>query len=906
MIGLKNGVDVEDAKKVLVENGYKIRDVEPGSYILAELPGYESADAQRKSITDIEALNEFIEYAEPNYLVYPSVLPNDPAISSRKLWGLDNQGTVAGSIADADIDAPEGWDIRHDAPDVIVAVTDTGIQYNHEDLELNMWIHPTTGKHGYDAYDNDDDPMDTGGHGTHCAGTIGARGDNGKGLTGVAWKLKLMAGRFLGPNGGTTSDGIRVINYARENGAHIISASWGGGGYSQSLYNAIKAAGDAGIPFIAAAGNDTSNNDATPHYPSSYDLTTLVAVASTNRRDNLSYFSCYGRNSVDIAAPGSDILSSYIGTNTSYKHLNGTSMATPHVSGALALARAEFPLDDVEDLIARLYSSVDSVPALAEKLSTGGRLNLHKLLGESSSSVSNDHFENALRLYGSTAHWRNSNRKATREADEDAFSLPGTGTHSLWFEWKAPYSGLVEFVVSSSDLSFQSIVFEGSEKETLHSARILSSGENATSKNLRFYCKADQKYRWLIDSHTGRDFTLQMTLKPDNDNLLGARSLSSQSFSEKADNSTATAEDFERRAPHAEVGKGKSLWWKWTSPVNGDFVISTHGSEFDTVLAVYTGDSLGLINTTFNDDANAMDWTSRVNFSAVAGTTYYIAVDSYRSDAAGKVILNGFRQGQLTFMRQPESVTLPLGERAELESALIDEKGTSLQWFFDGVAMPGQISSTLVIDPIESWSFGTYTVVASRGDQQVTSVAAELIERKTAPLIAWSSGDQMLPTGSDCQLGVRAIGSTPLTYTWYKNGVVIPAAITNKLSFLPLTENDDAHYRCKVSNSMGSISAELRVRQIDAPWESWAWRHPSMPRYTITDIKAYSDVVYAVSGKKLMVSTDGDLWTEERFPYGFIAQSFEQIGSTRLCLGRGYLGRCPSQFQKPGKLGQHR
>jgi subtilisin family serine protease len=134
-------------------------------------------------------------------------------------------------------------------------VTDTGIQYNHDDLAENMWTHPADGSHGFDADENDNDPMDTGGHGTHCAGTIGARVGNGKGLTGVAWNVKLMAVRFLGPNGGTTSDAIRSVNYSRLNGADIISASWGGGCYTQGLYDAIKACGDAGIPFVAAAGN---------------------------------------------------------------------------------------------------------------------------------------------------------------------------------------------------------------------------------------------------------------------------------------------------------------------------------------------------------------------------------------------------------------------------------------------------------------------------------------------------------------------------------------------------------------------------------------------------------------------------------------------------------------------------
>ena len=211
MVGLKLGADEQAAARLLEQNGYRIRAVEPGSYILAELSDFEAVDAQEKSIAEIEALEEFVDYAEPDYLVYPCVVPNDPAFFGSRMWGLNNPVRMYGYKEDADIDAPEAWEIRTDASDVIVAVTDTGINYNHEDLVANMWRKDGTGEHGIDAYGNSNDPMDTSGHGTHCAGTIGARGDNGVGLAGVAWRVQLMAGRFLGPNGGTTSEDRKSV-----------------------------------------------------------------------------------------------------------------------------------------------------------------------------------------------------------------------------------------------------------------------------------------------------------------------------------------------------------------------------------------------------------------------------------------------------------------------------------------------------------------------------------------------------------------------------------------------------------------------------------------------------------------------------------------------------------------------
>ena len=234
------------------------------------LQQYENAEDQAAAAGSLLDLDEFINFAEPDWIVHTTAVPNDPAFTDGKTWSFDNPGTVAGTVWDADIDGPDGWDQRNDASSVVVAVTDTGVRYTHEDLADNMWS-DGGGQHGFDAYDDDTDPMDTNGHGTHVAGIIGARGNNGLGTTGVAWSVQLMALRFIGPNGGTTSDAIRVMNYARLNGAHIINASWGGGGFSEGLSDAIKACYAADIAIVAAAGNFTRDNDTIPHYPSGYE-----------------------------------------------------------------------------------------------------------------------------------------------------------------------------------------------------------------------------------------------------------------------------------------------------------------------------------------------------------------------------------------------------------------------------------------------------------------------------------------------------------------------------------------------------------------------------------------------------------------------------------------------------------
>jgi subtilisin family serine protease len=340
-----------------------------------------------------------VEYAEPNYYLYaletasaktspratPLVAPNDPRFGEQ--WNMNNSN-------DADIDAPEAWNTQTGSNNVIVGVIDTGIDYDHEDLRDNIWRNPgETGdgkenngvdddgngyKDDYRGWNfelNDNDPYDNNDHGTHCAGIVGAVGNNGRGVAGVNWRVKLMALKFLGRDGsGTSEAAAEAIIYATNMGAKVLSNSWGGGENSQTLRDAIQYASDRGVLFIAAAGNESSNTDATANYPSNYDVPNVVSVASSDRNDALSGFSNFGRRTVDLAAPGSSILSAR--PNNLYQFLSGTSMATPHVAGAAALIWAQYPSLNMHQVLVRLLGSTDRKNAFVGKMTTGGRLNL--------------------------------------------------------------------------------------------------------------------------------------------------------------------------------------------------------------------------------------------------------------------------------------------------------------------------------------------------------------------------------------------------------------------------------------------------------------------------------------------------------------------------------------------------
>ena len=331
-----------------------------------------------------------VEYAEPDYMLYAiDTYPNDPYFSLQ--WGLNNSGQFDGTLG-ADMDALAAWGIANGSEEVVVAVIDSGVDYTHPDLEANMWTNPRDGSHGWDFVNNDNDPIDDNGHGTHCAGIIGAIGNNSLGIAGVNWKVKIAAIKFLDSSGsGSTTNAISAINYANLMGFKILSNSWGGGGYSKALYDAIQGYNlpDAGsMLFIAAAGNSGSNNDVTPHYPCSYNLNNLICVAATDNNDSLASFSNYGATTVDIGAPGHYIYSTVptgsceLCNSTGYDYLSGTSMATPFVSGAAALIKAKFPDINASQIKARILYSIDRIDSLNGKVVSNGRLNVYNALHE--------------------------------------------------------------------------------------------------------------------------------------------------------------------------------------------------------------------------------------------------------------------------------------------------------------------------------------------------------------------------------------------------------------------------------------------------------------------------------------------------------------------------------------------
>ena len=375
--------------------------------------GFYSMTAPGAGVQDVMAWSQSqstIDFVEPNFVRTISALPNDPSFSS--LWGLENTGQPGGQegwdftgglptvgVIGADIDAPSAWDVTTGSSNVVVAVIDTGVDYTHEDLAANMWRNPgeIAGNNidddgngfvddvfGWDFGSNDNDPNDDSadpGHGTHVAGTIGAAGNNGVGVTGVNWNVGIMALKIADDAGNlTTSAIIGAVNYVtmmREQfGVNIVASnnSYGGYGISSAERAAIDAHCAADVIFVAAAGNDSINNDVFPAYPASHNNPLVMSVAATDRANQLARFSNTGPTSVDIAAPGVAILSTTPGNN--YEYYGGTSMASPHVAGAVGLLAAAFPNATGAQMRDAILDSAVPVASLANRVATGGLLNV--------------------------------------------------------------------------------------------------------------------------------------------------------------------------------------------------------------------------------------------------------------------------------------------------------------------------------------------------------------------------------------------------------------------------------------------------------------------------------------------------------------------------------------------------
>lgn len=582
------------------------------------------------------------DYVEPDYIKTRHAVPNDTRFNEQ--WYLQNTGQSSGTVG-ADIGAVTAWDTRSSVPEMIIAVIDTGIRATHEDLATNLWHNPgeipgngiDDDGNGYvdDVYGinsivptgsaSSGNPDDDVGHGTAVAGVIAAVGNNGKGVTGVAWQAKIMALKFDDASGSASqSNQVECIDYAIAKGAKIINVSYGSTSFSQAEYDAVKRARDAGVIVVSSAGNEGLSNDLIANYPASLRLENVVAVANTDRHDALASSSTYGPL-VELGAPGTEILLCSHKSDTDYFTADGTSFSSPLVAGALALVRAQFPTDTYRGSINRVLSTVTPLPSLSGKVQTGGRLNLAKALTSTSSRPFNDNFANRAVLTGDAVATRGVSIGATAEPSEPIHASAG-GT-SLWWTWTAPRAGMVVLDTAGSNYDTTIGVYTGT---TIANLTAIASNDDApglTTSHLSFTATSGTTYQIAVDGKGGATgmVSLNVGLVPANDNFANAITITGVSIKTTGTNKLAGRESGEPTlSASTSTGTGKTVWYRWTAPRSSNFTVCAFTESFGSLVGVYTGTTVGALTKIDVDDETA-------TFDAISGATYYIAVDS--SDA---------------------------------------------------------------------------------------------------------------------------------------------------------------------------------------------------------------------------------------------------------------------------------
>lgn len=773
------------AKKAAASQGLVQRGLRQKSdFAIRGVDGLMLLERETKRVEDAAMTNEELalkikelkatglyEYVEPDWIVTVQQVPTDSAFTNGSLWGLRNTGQ-SGGTAGVDVNAVPAWALTTGSPTVVVGVVDTGIRYTHQDLAGSMWTNPgevagngidddsngyVDDVHGINGITGSGNPMDDNNHGSHCAGTIAATGNDAGQHVGVAYNVKLMGLKFLSASGsGQTSDAIRCIDYGVAKGAHILSNSWGGGPYSQALRDSIAAANAAGVLFVAAAGNSASNNDTTANYPSNYDPANVVAVAAVDRTGALASFSSYGASTVDLGAPGVDILSSTATSNTSYDWFDGTSMATPHVAGVAALIKSRFPAATATEIKTRLLASTRPLASLTARTVTGGIADAHAALTIAADGVLEVRVaaaSNPLRAGTTTAFYVTVTDLAPITGATVTGRLGAGATTTFLDGGVSPDATANDGVYSAN---FQ-VPATGSSVSL--EVQAVAGGAPATGA-----------------------FPFQIITPPANDDFANRILLQAGSSQTTGSNRLSSLQTGEPKYPN--VAGGKSVWWEWVSGTTGSVTITTAGSSYDTTLAIYSGSPAfgSLTHLGSNDDYNGL--SSTVVFNVTNGARYYVQVNGYAGDE-GSITLNYPSPAAVNtppvIVSQPNGAILVAGDPLALSVTATGTAPLSYQWFLDTTPISGATTASYSVASVAEAHEGNYKVTLTNPYGSITSasvfVGVDPISVRP-PNDAFSAAET-LPGATGRVLGTnqRASGepgepnhagvSTPLESVWY-------------------------------------------------------------------------------------------------------------------------------------------
>ncbi len=803
----------------LGQNSRHARIVFPPSADLLRLPSLSKT---------LEAASQIVAYVEPDYLLHSSqTVPNDPRFAEQR--NLSH-------TLDHDIDAPEAWDIAHDAGDTIIAIVDTGIRSTHQDLAPNLWTNSAeipNGRdddgngiaddlHGLNAIDGNGAIEDDNGHGSHVAGIAGARGNNGLGIAGAAWTVQLMPLKFLDSTGsGTTSDAIECLQYAIDKNVDVINNSWGGSGESSALFDTLSDASAKGILIATAAGNESNQLDAQPSYPAAYQIPNQVVVVATDQLDRLDSYSNFSPLLSHIAAPGQAI-SAFKDSDSSYTELIGTSMATPLVAGSLALLKSQLPELKPNQIIARLLDAADLQPSLTEKTLSEGRLNLNRALLGETNSPANDHFANATPLPPEGGRVSGSTTRASREDGEPLAQTTNKG-HTLWYKWTPYRDGRAQVRLAPTGFSGSITLFEGNQLENL------TQIATAATSLINNYVVADldfvhgNTYYLQVDTTSVErgPYSLQIAVAAENDSFASSTELQGDAFNIRSTNQAASTERGE--APIHPSAAGASVWFHWTAPQDGDFFLRIQQASSPMFAAIFTGDSLDELVEV--ESIGEEQSPSKLLFHVEAGTTYRFAVDSLL-DEGTTFRVDGSYLSQPRILSQPRDLNLKLGASANLFVSVFGQGTPSFQWLKDGNELPGETQDTLTITNVSLSDFGSYQARIQISGTTLLSRAAKLSQTSLAIGFLQQPAAQSITNGSPLKLKAIVSGaSEDTTYQWLRDGKAVAGQNTATLLINHATSADTGFYTLRVtrgSSSRDSKPAYVAVSSSDQ-FETFSW-----------------------------------------------------------------------------------
>ncbi len=769
-------------------------------------------------ISELKKLAGVVAYAEPDYLVWSSRTPNDPEFRNQRY--LEDFSASSGRF-DSDISAEEGWEYRATAPHQIIAVIDTGVDFQQPDLAPNLWTNPQETKNGIDddgdgyvddiqgvnLLDTTAAPTDDSGHGTAVAALIGARGNNGIAISGVVWETQLLPIKLLNADGlGSSSDATLAIDYATGKGATIINASWGSNGKSKAVEDAIARANKAGILFVTAAGNESRNLDSYPVYPASYDQPNILVVGAVERSGTMASFSNYGSGTVDIVAPGVNVISLVAGSSNATSEFSGTSFSTPLVSGIAALVREEFGLETPADLKARILSAarIRRYNPLAE-IASQGYADLYRAMKGETAIPANDNFVDAAALSEKNDRIVGSTINATQQESEP---VPDSSKQwaTVWYSFSPDTSRPFSIAITGVGTGSEARAFEGSSLQALKPAGTLSPETNV--KRFNFSNMAGKKIYIQIATQSPNWFDVSLELPPENDNFLNFTEIKTDPFAVVANTRFATIEEGESYQSPSGLSTNRSVWWTFNSPETGSLQLSTVGSDFDTILEVYTGDSLAsLQRVDENDDVSANATYSNLFIDVEEGHAYRIRVSS-KYGSGGRARLSGGILRAPTFVFQPVDTTAMPGFRASFRGLAIGPDPLEYQWYFDDEPIPGANASNLVIDTVAEENFGEYVLEVSSPAGSVRSDPVHLSRYNESPRFALNPSSRDYLEGLTLVLHARAHGAAPIDYQWFKDGNPIDGATTPDFCIANSTASDSGTYSVVATNAAGSATSE--------------------------------------------------------------------------------------------------